>query len=103
MGDMGDMYRDWKADKKAKGAAREADNHKIIDKWLDRDMICGLRRSQVINSQYVLYFSGTTGFRFPNKPTADFYPTKNRWRKGCVIYYGDAAEFLTWYEEQETK
>jgi hypothetical protein len=44
--------------------------------------------------------SGIIGFRIPGKPVVDFYPTVNKWRKGKVIYYGNAQKLLDWYEKQ---
>ena len=97
MGDMGDMYREMKADKKAKGAKREAANLKIISDWMKPDLICGFPRSKAVN--FVKNYGGTIGFRFPDRAAADFYPTKNKWRKGPVSYYGNAEKFLEWYEK----
>lgn len=93
MGDMGDMYRDWNAAKKEKKSKRESYNLKIIDQWIQKN---------IANLQgYVKDGGGIVYFRIEDKPKIDFYPTVNKWRKGKVIYYGDAAKFFEWYEKQK--
>lgn len=92
MGDMGDMYREWDAAKKEKKQRREQRNREIIEVWLQKNPAA---------HRYVHYYiNGTFQFHLLGKPKIDFYPTTNKWRKGKVIYYGDAAKFLEWYEKQ---
>ena len=93
MGDMGDMYRDREADKKAKGEKRESVNQKIIQDWL--------MNGNIKHCDHISDRGGTILFRFPGKPKIDFYPTKNKWRKGRIIYWGDVSKFLKWYDGQE--
>jgi len=92
MGDMGDMYRGWKEIKKEQNRKREAANMEVINMWL---MSGNIKYAQHISDR-----GGTILFRFPGKPKADFYPTKNKWRKGNAIYRGDAKKFLDWYVKQ---
>ena len=91
MGDMGDMYRDWKSAKKARSLQRSDRNWHIITEWLEKDKT---------KLRFIREYSGNIQFHFPGKPKIDFYPTKNKWRKGKVIYYGDAKKLLEWYENQ---
>lgn len=91
MGDMGDTYRDWRSDKKARNLQCSDINWDIIEKWIKQDES---RR------RFIHEYSGNIQFCLPEKPKIDFYPTKNKWRKGTVIYYGDAEKFLTWYDKK---
>ena len=94
MGDMGDMYRDWKAGKKEKRAKREAANLEKIRQWIEEG------EEGDAKHLFVKHFSGNIQFALPGKPKIDFYPTKNKWRKGKVIYYGNAEKFIEWYDKQ---
>jgi len=91
MGEMVDMYRERNADKKAKAAENEKKNMALIKAWCDQEP--NRRR-------HIRDYGGIIGFRFPGKKTADFYPTKNKWRVGSAIYYGDAEKFINWFERR---
>jgi len=93
VGDMGDMYRDWKAIKKEEAAKREAANMKSINQWLED-------AGEDFETMSIQFMSGIIGFRFPGKPKIDFYPTKNKWRSGGATHYGDVVKFLEWYAKQ---
>lgn len=88
---MGDMYRDWKADRKARNLRHSDANWDIIERWMKKDES---RRN------FVREYSGNIQFHLPEKPKVDFYPTTEKWRKGKVIYYGNAEKFLNWYDKQ---
>ncbi len=95
MGDMVDMYREMKADKKMEKETRGAINLEKIRVWIEDG-------EENRRHLFIEYRGGGSIvlFRFPRKPKADFFPTTNKWRSRNKTYHGDASQFLKWYEEQ---
>ena len=83
MGDMKDVFKDMKREKRSRHADMHTQNRKIIRDscihFLDRD-------------EALL-------FRGDEKPWVDFYPSTGRWRTpgSSITHRGGAQAFLRWY------
>ena len=86
MGDMGEIFREMKADRQDRHRTYWAKNMSALEK-------SGLE-FRVANRECVL-------FRETGKPSVDFYPSTGRYRvNGGKARSGSAERFINWYEKQ---
>jgi hypothetical protein len=86
MGDMGEIFKEFREHKKEQRDKRWADNEKQIIK-------SGIPYRKTYTETCYL-------FREDGKPKVDFYPSTGRWRCNNRTYSGGAKAFLTWYKKQ---
>jgi hypothetical protein len=88
MGDMGDVFRMMRENKKENHARFKESNIKNI---IDSKIPCTIKDEVVL-------------FREQGKPHIDYYPSSNRWKvikkPNHKMMYGNAIKFIVWYEKQ---